>query len=391
MHKFKNRGVSLIEALVAMAVMAIGMLGVVGMQSTLRSNADLSRQRAEAVRIAQAEVERIRNFSALATADVDPDLGQTAFDAIASAPAASVPTDHSNTEFFRQVIVDPPESGDPLVRHFSVRVTWQDRAGLAQAVELRSLVAGMPPQLGSLSSLRSDRGPLQQPRGRNAAVPRMATDVSGGAQSRFTPPGAADGSYWLFDNASARIISQCTASSCETPENAWLLLSGTVAFATAASQPGSLEAELPSEPAFALTIRVRLSATNIISCFTETLATRVNYFCAVPSNAIGQWSGYVIFSSTSPTLSTLETDTGSGLRRVCRYTPDSRNLTAVPTTETPTFYNARHPWRYVGVNGPLTDKNFLIIRAGNGSAIFTCPTENTSTLVQSNTHVHLPP
>ena len=52
-----SRGVSLIEALVALAVMAFGLLGVVGMQSTLRVNADVSRQRAEAVRMAQEKME----------------------------------------------------------------------------------------------------------------------------------------------------------------------------------------------------------------------------------------------------------------------------------------------------------------------------------------------
>ena len=61
----RSRGVSLIEALVALAVMAFGLLGVVGMQATLRFNADVSRQRAEAVRMAQEKMEEMRAFGVL--------------------------------------------------------------------------------------------------------------------------------------------------------------------------------------------------------------------------------------------------------------------------------------------------------------------------------------
>ena len=43
--RWRATGVSLIEALVALAVMAFGILGVVGMQSNMRTGADISRQR----------------------------------------------------------------------------------------------------------------------------------------------------------------------------------------------------------------------------------------------------------------------------------------------------------------------------------------------------------
>ncbi|MDP1533833.1 MAG: prepilin-type N-terminal cleavage/methylation domain-containing protein, partial [Rubrivivax sp.] len=45
----RQQGVSLIEAVVALAVLAFGMLGLVGVQATLRGNADIAKQRAEAV------------------------------------------------------------------------------------------------------------------------------------------------------------------------------------------------------------------------------------------------------------------------------------------------------------------------------------------------------
>ena len=83
MTRVGQRGVSLMEAVVAMAVMGFGMLGVAAMQSSLRQNADIARQRAEAVRLAQDVVERYRGYSVIATGGT-----KRAYDDI-STPAAN--------------------------------------------------------------------------------------------------------------------------------------------------------------------------------------------------------------------------------------------------------------------------------------------------------------
>lgn len=74
------RGVSLVEALVAMAVMSIGMLALVGVQSTLRMNGDLARQRTEATRIASEEIERVRSFTSLAAVPGAPGMSYDEID-----------------------------------------------------------------------------------------------------------------------------------------------------------------------------------------------------------------------------------------------------------------------------------------------------------------------
>ncbi len=61
-----QRGVSLVEAIVAMAVMAFGMMAIVGLQTTLRANSDVAKQRSEAVRIAEEAIETARAFSLMA-------------------------------------------------------------------------------------------------------------------------------------------------------------------------------------------------------------------------------------------------------------------------------------------------------------------------------------
>jgi hypothetical protein len=68
----------------ALAVMALGMMGLVGVQSTLRNTSDVAKQRSEAVRIAQVEIERWRAFTALAGG------GGTNYGDMADAVAATV-------------------------------------------------------------------------------------------------------------------------------------------------------------------------------------------------------------------------------------------------------------------------------------------------------------
>lgn len=392
-------GVSLIEALVALAVMAFGMLGVVGMQTTLRSNADLSRQRAEAVRIAQEELETLRNYSVLRASDAAS--GQLAFDAIASAPPVAVAASNTNTEFTRETIVASP---DPLLHGVRVLVSWTDRRAQAQSIELNSLINGVPPEVAALHAMRTDRSPFSQPYGRHAAIPPGAVNNSDGT-STFTPPGL-PGERWIFSNATGLITSICNPPGTCGSTNRWLL-SGIVAFATGL-EPNSDEAENPFDPVVSLTIAVDRSRAGYVprntttpqSCVTETVgASRIRYYCPMPTSlsdpgALGQrvWSGRVVFSGLP--LSTTLADATATNYKICRYTPDERQFVdatqVVAAGETFSVYNDRHPYAFLRVNGPQQNKNFLVISAGNGTTAFNCPDENTSTLIDSNTWPHAP-
>jgi Tfp pilus assembly protein PilV len=129
-----QHGVSLIEALLALVVMAVGMLGVVGLQATLRSNGDLSRQRAEAVRIAQETLETWRSFTR-----VEADAAEFDFvDDIVTVGSTPVATTVANTTFNRERLVT---AAWPGMKTLSVRITWQDRTGQNQEVALHSAVA----------------------------------------------------------------------------------------------------------------------------------------------------------------------------------------------------------------------------------------------------------
>ncbi len=388
-------GVSLIEALVALAVMAFGMLGVVGMQSTMRAGADISRQRSEAVRIAQEELERLRNYSVVASAP-----GRFAFADIITAAPASVAASNANTTFFLETLVPAAAASDAMapVRQVRVIVTWADRSASApnQRVELSSAIAGLPAELSALHATRTDRTFLAQPYGRNAAIPRAAVN-NGDGTSTFTPPGLT-GVTWRFDNTTA-LITVC-APLCTTLTNRQLL-SGFVAFATGGA-PTSVEAETPTDLVVSLSMQVQVTQPTPAStqtCAVEQVGTdRFAYYCALPTALTGAgrvWSGRVEFGTLS--LSGALADATSTKYKVCRYTPDNRNVLPassgipdLPAGETEGYFNSRHPYFYRRANGPQVNKNFLVISAGDNTTAYSCPAEDTLTPIESNTWPHQP-
>lgn len=387
----KSRGVSLIEALVALAVMAFGLLGVVGMQATLRFNADVSKQRSEAVRIAQQQIEDLRAFGTLAgTPEWD-------YADISSVPRAAVatPPGYANTTFNLETTVVDPAVTDARFKTATVTVDWLDRqtdsGGLQQRVRFTTAIAGVAPELGATLGLAGDRAAPQRPRGRHPTIPPAAVDLGSGSSS-FTPPGAPSGTTWTFSNATGQITQICTPT-CTTVK-AWLL-SGYVAFATG-SAPTSVEAETPGDARpLTHTITVQVDATTTPPpvtapvCFSASTSTLVNYFCLVPTNASPTtWSGrsvlnIVDISTSASSVSSVLGDYAASNFKVCRYTPEA--------THTPTGGNAAHPLDYVDVGTSLVNQNFLVITAGSGTAAFACPGDDLTTpLVNGNTYAHQP-
>jgi len=385
------RGVSLIEALVALAVMAFGLLGVAGMQATLRFNADVAKQRSEAVRMAQEQVETLRGFSALAGTAGELDYNEIT--SIATANVA-VPVGFGNTTFERTTVVTDPGADDPQFKSVSVTVEWLDRqtasGGVKQSVRLNTAVAPISPELSASVGLPGDQSAPQKPLGRSPTIPRLAVDQGDGT-SVFTPPGASTRT-WVFSNATGQIIKLCTPTC--TVLKAWLL-AGYVNFATGAS-PSPAESETPVD-GVPTTHAVSVSVTPTTSpapptppeCFTLNSSLYVAYYCMVPTKVFPDvWSGQSLLSivntsTSTSSISTVTTDNSASAFKVCRYTPTA--------THTPAGGNAAHPLSYTDVGTSLLNQNFLVISAGDGSVVFTCPGDDTSTpLVNGNTFAHQP-
>ena len=372
---WRTRGVSLIEALVALAVMAFGLLGVVGMQATLRANSDVSKQRAEAVRFAQAAMEDKRAFEQLASG------GVANFTDLADVAGEAVPG--TNTTYTRSAVVNPPAiaASAPKLKTVTVRVAWQDRGGQPAEVSLVSSIAGIAPELAGSLGLPGDRAPAQRPRGRHAAIPPGAIDQGDGT-STFAPPGAPPGLTWVFDNTTGIITSLCLPNAPCVPSDL-LPLSGHVRFATGGA-PTPVEAELPADPALpgtGVSVVLTLPAASTETCFTQVLPTEVAYFCALPTTVPPRkWSGRAVV--TGLPIAFALASVNPARYKVCRYTPTPNH--------TPPGGNASHPLNYVDVSGPLANQNFLVISAGDGEDPYGCPADGPNPYLNSNTYRHQP-
>lgn len=391
MHR-PQRGVSLIEALVALAIMAFGLLGVAAMQSALRSSADVSRQRAEAVRMAQQKIEQLRGFAVLASAPT----GQLDYeDVVSGSDAPAPPTGYENTTFARSWTVTAPASGEPAFKVVSVSVSWTDRAGATDSITLASNIMRASPELSASMGLRGDRSAMQLPRGRNPDIPPQAVDAGNGT-STFQPPGTT-GVTWTFDNVTGLVTSVntapdlCVTSSSAAPRPRCFVLWGYVRFVDAGSPPTGADAELPSGNALSgvgVEVHKTLpSSPTLHTCFTSSTSSRVSYFCLV----LGTDTSTPFWTGNTPTvritgLTNLATATSafaSNQFKVCRYTP---SLLHVPPNG-----NDDNPYQFVDVRRSLGNKNYLVIRAGDGTTAYSCPTDDTSTpLVNGNTCPHQP-
>ena len=424
MRRRAAAGISLIEAVVALAVMAFGMLAYVGVQSTLRFNSDVAKQRSEAVRIAQ---EAIEEWRAYAFVETKPDF--KAYDDVPAGVLEPVTIDGTNALYtLTRTVVDSSATAEPLLlgaaprmKALQVDVSWQDRTGETQSVSLRTTLAASPPELAGTLAINSAAGPMNQPRGRSQAIPLGAKDLGTGI-SGFKPPGAGGTTVWVFDNTSGVIVGVCNAvvtgqadlsqadvQNCSNNAKG-LPLSGFIRFATGVDPPSTAQAENPTSTALNLEVRLELtSAGHSVpdhACFAAapvsalTTSTLVPYFCAVffLPNTVPRWSGLSTLSplafaepagSVPWVIAGDAGDASATSYRVCRYTPATSDAQVVP--------NRLHPRNYTLANTqePLTNQNFLVIRAGDGNTPFQCPTDvpadpAAGDFVNSNTLLHQP-
>lgn len=400
--RLHERGVSLIEAVVAMGVMAFGMMAVVGLQVTLRANSDIAKQRSEAVRIAQESLEDWRAFSA-----IPHTAGVWAYDDISPDGPTAIPdpNHYYNTTYqrTRSVVVQ----ASPPVKTLFVTVTWADRTGAQQSVQLNTFIAGVLPEVAGSLALPFSLGPGRQPSGRNPSIPPTAKNLGDG-RSGFVPPQPGGGTVaWVFSNTTGLIVGVCAAAgvansslltsaiadSCVATKAQ--LLSGFVSFASTAAQPNAAQAQVPS----GLPLNLHLSLAGITSgavpvpgwaCFDDgttvsappIAGTAVSYFCAITSGVNGKWAGR---SRIDPLVGGWSiAANGAGNYKICRYTTLADDGSAASK-------NSDHPLDYTEPPDPLlqfyalTNQNFLVI-----SALHVCPTDVAAAgdFVNSNTRLH---
>lgn len=410
-----SRGVSLVEAMVALAVMAFGMLAVVGIQATMRLNADIAKQRSEATRIGQEMLETQRAFTV-----IDSTAGQRAWSDINTSAEATVTGISTNTVYRvgRSVLT----YANPPAKALMVTVRWDDRTGQTQQVILSSAIAAAAPALSGTLGIRpgtASVAPVRRPYRRHPSIPVQARDF--GSSSAWVPPYRPWVAF-VFNNVSGLITGICEFASGDESSNETIRptdvescsnntlaqsLSGFVRFqrTTGGGDLTAADVENPPGPALNMRMGILLTSSGHPSgsfCIDDanSLSTAdgqmqyASYFCVIQSNAGGIWSGTTAVtprttfnggSSMTWEISELPDDVSQGIQRfrVCRYTPAAN--------DTQQIANRDHPRNYTDVSGNLLNQNFVVIASSK-----TCPTDvpaNSAAgdFVNSNTLQHQPP
>jgi len=392
-----QRGVSLVESLVAFVVLALGTAAAAHLQSQLRLAGDVARERSEAMRFGQAESEDMRSFAAL-----DGAPGQRSFTGIvtgdASVAAASSPAAHADYRIERRV--DDLAFG--AAKSTRVAVRWRDRGGNERELMLHSFIAGIAPAYSGSLALATGAVP-SAPRGafeRAPTVPLTARRLDDGRSA--WKPSERGPIALVFDDRSGAIVGRCDglAATLATRDlsaaalsgcaaGRWLLVAGTIRFAsTTASAPASAR-EPPLPTAVAITLRdgdypapaacfsearktvrylvdgslhlddVAADATAAsagLAAWAETGDRFLAWHCIVTPRADGRWSGRVALLPDGWTIGA-----GSNERRVCRYLP--RSADAIDA-------NIASSGEDVDVAAALLGRNFLVVGGSER-----CPSE----------------
>jgi len=349
-----QRGVSLVEAIVAMAVMAFGMMAIVGLQSTLRLNSDVAKQRSEAVRIAEDAIESWRAYSVIA-----PAAGLAAYDDIALGALAEVAVPGTNTTFALKRTVTPGQGWKSI----RVEVSWVDRAGQAQSVTLSSIIGRSDPALSGVLSVLPANGTAGLPLGRSPTVPQGAIPLAGDrTKSAYRPPGAPEETVWVFDTLTGVITSVCTfpgedlsllvaADNCfEQPS--WLI-SGFVRFSfgpnPSATDPTDEQIDLRM---FAIAVGDAFANGDcFVTPVQDPKLTYTSYLCRVPQSADSTWTGSVLLgppAALDPPADPPVPQLDLAVHDVCRYSNGAPG-------------NINHPRIYTGLDRSLRDQNFLVV------------------------------
>ncbi|MEP7100276.1 MAG: hypothetical protein ABI781_07185, partial [Burkholderiales bacterium] len=378
----RQHGIGLLEALIAFLVLSLGMLAIARLQGQMRLGSEIARQRSEAVRLAQQDIESLRAFSVLATAP-----GTPSFEAIASEThtvdaSAGYAT---NTSYLVMRQID--NAAALQARNARVIVSWADRNGGAQQVVLASVIAGTAPAYSGALGLARSGTPARGPFGRSVRIPVAAKDLGDG-RSAFKP--VANGSVaFVFDNASGLLVGRCAAvaSTTQTSDltianlgacdaNVGHLLSGVVRF-SAATPPNAAQAS-DAPPALSVAMTMTGGPYAIApSCSTEAITTAagdrfVAYHCAVYPLANGQWSGRATLVPSGWTIGTAATE-----QRVCRYSADLDGSGAIDA-------NLEHPSTWVGVDSSLPNQDFMVIKGNE-----TCPAGQATQVAGNNGDVYV--
>ena len=359
----RQGGFSILEALVTLVVVSAGLLGLAGLQSTLTREADASRHRGEATRLAQERIESIRSFHQIATVS-DPTASPAITpswsgfgwaDLVGNLPKTDTIDSGTNVTYTRTW--DSESLKSDTMRTVQVTVSWVDRSGESQSVILSSVIAkmelamtgglGFTPPLGGATQIK-------MPKNRHLNIPFPAVDL-GGNRSAYNDP--AGGYSIIFSNESGSVVHQCRKeitsagqiNDTDCDEVTGYVVAGYVSRArTSIAWPSNVVVQNIGAPVNEIRTDVNCRIGSAINQNIEgtVIVDYRYYFCVVPADEGESWSGWVRLAGMA----------GSNTL-VCRYQYKS---TAVTDGE-------RNKQPYTDVELSLDNQNYRIVAAD------TCP------------------
>ena len=378
-----QHGIGLLEALIALLVLSLGMLAVSRLQTHLRLGSDTARQRAEAVRIGQEDIEALRAFPALAASGA-----ARSYAGITSVTFnADTSTDHASPTRYtvsRQI----EAAGALAAKTAAVTVSWSDRAGDAQKVVLNSVIAAHDPAYAGALGIAPVGVHARGAAARSSHVPLNARDLGNGS-SVFKPLAAGTIAY-VFDNTSGRVSARCSgidpltatrelglAQLTNCTSISAQMLSGSVRFSQASPPDAARGDDVP--PAFNIALALTGgSYATAPECSTEPVQTAAGdrysaYHCLVLPLPNGRWSGRSTIVPVGWSIGNAASE-----RKVCRYSADLDGSGAVDRNE-------EHPAAYSNVDHTLANQNFLVIKGSEA-----CPAASSAAFVDLTTALHQP-
>jgi len=361
-----QRGFTLIEALVSLIVVAFGMLALVGMQMSLARNADVSKQRSEAMRLAQEKMEALRSYTQIATAASAVSWnGLAGGSDTVSSYSVGTSTVGTNTTFTRTWTMGGASTD--AQRAVNVAVSWTDRASGAQSYSLSSVISQVDPvKAGRLAFPLPENTNLKRPKNRNLNIPIQAIDVGNGKSAYQLPSGFAV----VFSNVTGSVVEKCNTSNITSTNynngtancvtySAYILagyVSGSV------TNGASGVATMPSGLDFASVTGVDTTNGKYVVCSygqaqdqtksTPTTPTYISYYqyyvCVIPVATNGTWSGTVRLGGVDATKN----------YKVCRYQYTVNNFVTA---------NEANVQPYAAVNQSLDNQNYYIDSASGAS------------------------
>lgn len=373
--KSLQRGFTLLEALVALVVMAFGMLALASMQMSLSRNADVAKQRTEATRLAQRRIEEMRSFTTIAVVG-----GQISWDGLAGGSTTTTTNaTYKVTTALSGAIAD-------AMRPVSVTVRWLDRTGqdsvndgtgffYNQEVMLASVIAkGDPVDIGYLGNPLPLNTPLKRPKNRNINIPIPALDLGGGQSSTqfdanyaIVYSNVTAGVVYICDpnqaNATAAQINALLGTSACSQVNGYIIAGYIGRTSTSVPWPSGINHDSIVRDSADLSYGIKCLYSEATDQNTNAVITADNgykyYICVVPLIGNLQYDGTLRLGGMNTTSNYI----------VCRY----------QYTQTDIDVNERNIQPYVDVNKSMDEQNYLLTSHNGGNCPSTMNVSGVST------------